>query len=59
MYIKDQFIWGIANDVLQADMFAQAMSMKALEQNINCTEAFETAIQDQNKISSILNIVRL
>ena len=31
-------------------------SLKTPEQNVNHTEAFETAIRDQNKISRILNI---
>ena len=48
IYIKDQFIRGIANDALQADMLAKAGSLKTLEQNISHTEAFEMAMRDQN-----------
>ena len=46
IYIKDQFIRGIANDAL-------AESLKTLEQNISHAEAFEMAMRDQNEISSV------
>ena len=42
IYIKDPFIWGIANDMLQADLLAKAGSLKTLEQNVNHVEACET-----------------
>ena len=56
VYIKDQFIQGIANDALQADKLAKARSLKTLEQNIRHAEAFEMTMRDQDKISSALDI---
>ena len=53
IYIKDQFIWGMANDALQVDMLTRAGSLKTLEQNISHTEAFEMAMRDQNEISGV------
>ena len=59
IYVKDQFIRGIANDALQADLLAKARSLKTLEQNVNHTQAFEMALRDQNKMSGISDIARL
>ena len=59
IYIKDQFIWGIVNDALQADMLAKAGSLKNLEQNISHAEAFEMAMRDQNKVSCVSDIAGL
>ena len=44
IYIKDQFIQGIANNVQQADMLVKPGLLKTLEQNISHTEAFEMAM---------------
>ena len=49
----------IANDMLQADMLPKVKSLKTLEQNMKYTEAFEMAMQDQNKMSGILDIAAL
>ena len=38
IYIEDQFIWGTANDALQADMQSKAGSLKILEQTIRPAE---------------------
>ena len=59
MYIKDQFIRGIYNDVLQEDMLAMAELLKTLEQYISHAEAVETVMQDKNKISGISGIAGL
>ena len=59
VYIKDEFVQGIANDMLQADMLPKVKSLKTLEQNMKYTEAFEMAMQDQNKMSGILDIAAL
>ena len=40
-------------------MLAKAGSLKTLEQNISHAEAFEMAMQDQNEISSVLDMVGL
>ena len=48
IYMKDQIIWGIVNDTLQADLLAKAEMLKSLEQNIRHAEVFESALQDQN-----------
>ena len=45
--------------MLQADMLAKVGSLKNLEQSVNHMEAFETAMQNQNKISCILGIAEL
>ena len=45
IYIKDQFIWGITNDVLQVDMQAKTGSLKTLELNIS----HEMAMRNQDK----------
>ena len=34
IYIKDQFIRGIANDALQTDLLAKPWVLKSLDQNI-------------------------
>ena len=59
MYIKDQFIWGIANDALKANMLAKAGLLKTLEQNISHAEAFEMAMRDQNEISGVSDMAGL
>ena len=59
IYVKDQFIRGIANDALQADLLAKAGSLETLEQNVSHAQAFEMALRDQNKMSSISDIARL
>ena len=51
VYIKNRFIWGIANDMLQVDMLAKAGSLNILEQNANSAEALEMAIREQNDAS--------
>ena len=56
MYIKDQFIQGIANNALQVDMLAKAGLLKTQEQNISHAKVFETAMQDQDKISSASDV---
>ena len=59
IYVKDQFIRGIANDALQADLLAKAGSLETLEQNVSHAQAFEMALRDQNKMSGISDIARL
>ena len=59
IYVKDQFIRGIANDALQADLLAKAGSLETLEQNVSHAQAFEMALRDQNKMSSVSDIARL
>ena len=59
IYIKDQFIRGIANDALQVDMLAKAGSLKTLEENISHAEAFEMAMHDQNEISGVSDMAGL
>ena len=59
VYIKDQYILGIADKALQVDMLAKARLLKTLEQNISHAEAFEMAMRDQNEISGALDIAGL
>ena len=56
IYIKDQLISGIANDALQADLQAEAGTLKSLDQNVCYAEAFESALQNQNSEVSISDI---
>ena len=42
IYIKDQFIRGVANSTLQTDLLAKAMVLKSLEQNICHAESVES-----------------
>ncbi len=56
IYIKDQFIWVIANDSLLVDMLVKAGLPKILGQNISHAKAFEMAMRDQNKISGISDV---
>ena len=56
IYIKDQFIWDIGSDAVQADMLSKAGLLKALEKNISHAKAFEMAMQDQDKISGVSDI---
>jgi len=54
-HIKDQFIRGLHNDVLQTDILAKAGSLKTLEDIVKHSEAFETAINDQLKLQTSAN----
>ena len=51
IYIKDQFIRGIANNALRTDLQAKAGVLKSLNQNICHAEAFESALQDQTAMT--------
>ena len=51
IYMKDQIIWGIANDTLQANLLAKAVTLKTLEQNVRHAEAFESALRDQTSMA--------
>ena len=51
VYIKDQFIRGINNDVLQTDILAKAGTLKTLAQTVQHAESFETALHDQSQLS--------
>ena len=45
--------------LLQAHILAKAESLRTLEQNIKYAKAFEMAMYDQNRISSISDLVGL
>ncbi len=59
IYIKDQFIKGVASDALQTDLLAKAGLLKTLEQNISHAEAFESAVRDQMTMSNTPDIARM
>ena len=59
IYIKDQFIKGVASDALQTDLLAKAGLLKTLEQNISHAEAFESAVRDQMSMSNTPDIARM
>ena len=46
-HVKDQFIRGVCNDVLQTDILAKADLLKSLEDIVKQAEAFEIAVQEQ------------
>ena len=48
--IKDQFIRGLCNTVLQADILAKASNLKTVEQIVTHAEAFESALRDQSSL---------
>ena len=48
--IKDQFISGLGNNVLQTDILAKADTLLTLEDIIKHSEAFEGALRDQAKL---------
>ena len=58
--IKDQFLSGLNNEILQTDMLAKADKLSTLEEMIKHGEAFEGALRDQaqllNPSSSISRI---
>ena len=47
MYIRDQVIKGLSNDVLQTDILAKADHLKELDDVVKHGEAFEAALRDQ------------
>lgn len=47
-YVRDQFIRGLNNDMLQTDILAKADQLKSLEDVVKHSEAFEAAIRDQS-----------
>ena len=53
-HVKDQFIRGVQNDILQIDILAKANLVRSLEDNVKHAEAFEIAVQDNKpyKISA-------
>ena len=57
MNVKDQFIRGLTNDVLQTDILAKANQLKSLEDIVNHAEAFEAVVRDQNKLQDSADIM--
>ena len=53
--IKDQFIRGLNNSTLQAEILAKTNQLKTLEDVISYAESFETAIRDQTSLSNQTN----
>ena len=51
MNIKDQFIAGIANGVLQTEILARANQLTTLDAIVEHAEAFETAQRDQSTLT--------
>ena len=50
-YIKDQFICGVKNHLLQTDILAKAEVLKDLSGVVKHSEAFESALRDQSKLA--------
>lgn len=52
-HVKDQFIRGVQNDILQIDILAKANLVRSLEDNVKHAEAFEIAVQDQQSLQNL------
>ena len=50
MFIRGQFIRGLHDTTLQADVLAKSDQLKTLDELIKYAESFETAIRDQGKL---------
>ena len=48
IYVRDQVIRGLSNDVLQTDILAKADHLETLENVVKHSEAFEAALRDQS-----------
>ena len=57
MNVKDQFIRGQANDVLQTDILAKANQLKSLEDIVKHAEAFEAVVRDQMKFQDSADVM--
>ena len=57
--IKDQFITGINNEILQTDLLAKADVLKEFGEIVKHAEAFESAIRDQANFNNPSTIARL
>ena len=51
VYIKDQLVSGVFNQVLQADILSKAEMLTNVNDTIRHAEAFESALRDQNNIN--------
>ena len=58
-YIKDRFICGVSNHLLQTDILAKAESLKDLAEVIKHSEAFESALRDQLKLADSAEVARI
>ena len=57
MNVKDQFIRGLANDVLQTNILAKANQLNSLEDIVKHGETFEAAVRDQTKLQDSADIM--
>ena len=57
IHVKDQFIRGLRNSILQTDILAKPNILVKLEDIIRHSEAFETALYDQSKLQDSSEIV--
>ena len=53
--IRDQFIRGILNNILQTEILAQASQLDTLEKIVKHAEAFEAAVRDQSSLDTTMN----
>ena len=51
-HIRDQFIRGISNELLQTDILAKASSLTTLEAVVKHSEGFEAAQRDQSELQA-------
>ena len=59
IYIKDQFIRGIANGALQTNLLVKAELLKSLNQNVYHAEAFELTLRDWTAMSDSSDVATI
>ena len=52
VYIKDQFLFGVNNPVLQTDLLAKAETLSNVDDILKHAEAWEAAVRDQGNLNS-------
>ena len=52
-YIRDRFIQGLSNSLLQTDILTKANTLKTLEDVTKHAKAFETALRDKSKLQHV------
>lgn len=55
-YIKDQFVCGVRNHMLQTDILAKAETLTDIDKTVKHAEAFESALRDQSKIADTAEV---
>ena len=59
IYLKDQFIRGVANNILQTNLLAKVKVLKSINHNVCHAEAFESALWDQTAMTDTSDIAAI